>query len=93
MGDVVRILESPNGSTNGRTRVASGSNGRSRKGSKKGLNDSEAGQHAVWIAEAVHHCVHERLIESLGAITLQNVCDEAREIAGEPLDHRYVFHI
>jgi hypothetical protein len=26
-------------------------------------------------------------------VTLQDLCDEVRSEAGEPLDHRYVFHI
>ena len=45
------------------------------------------------VAQAVWRCVHERLSQSLDAITLQDLCDEVRTVAGEPLDHRYVFHI
>ena len=50
-------------------------------------------RHAQWIADAVWRCVHERIVQSLDAVTLQDLCDEVRATAGEPLDHRYVFHI
>ena len=53
----------------------------------------EASRHAQRIAQAVWHGVHERLLQSLASITLQDLCDEVRAGAGEPLDHRYVFHI
>jgi len=48
-------------------------------------------QHAQRISQAVWHCVHERLAQSLGAVTLQDVCDEAG--SDESIEHRYVFHI
>jgi Rrf2 family protein len=51
----------------------------------------DAQQHAQRISRAVRHCVHERLNQSLGAVTLQDLCDEAG--ADAPLDHRYEFHI
>ena len=60
-----------------------GSNGKSREGHR----------HAQRIAHAVWRCVHERLSHSLDAVTLQDLCDEAQDSAGEPIDHRYVFHI
>ena len=50
-------------------------------------------RHAQRIAHAVFRCVHERLARSLDEVTLQDLCDEVRALAGEPLDHRYVFHI
>ncbi len=50
-------------------------------------------RHAQRVADAVWHCVLERLTNSLEAVTLQDLCDEVRAQAGEPLDHRYVFHI
>ena len=53
----------------------------------------EAHRHAQLVAEAVVHCVHERLARSLDDVTLQDLCDQVRELAGEPLEHRYVFHI
>jgi len=53
----------------------------------------EASRHAQRIAHAVYRCVHERLADSLDQVTLQDLCDEVRQLAGEPLDHRYVFHI
>ena len=49
--------------------------------------------HAQRIAQAVWRCVHERLTQSLGAVTLQDLCDEVRHGVWDPLDHRYVFHI
>lgn len=54
---------------------------------------SVAPRHAQWVAEAIWRCVHERLTQSLRAVTLQDLCDEVRSIAGAPLGHRYVFHI
>lgn len=53
----------------------------------------EVQRHAQRIAHAVFHCVHERLAKSLDQVTLKDLCDEVRELSGEPLDHRYVFHI
>ena len=49
--------------------------------------------HAQRIAQAVWRCVHERLTQSLGAVTLQDLCDEVHHGVSDPLDHRYVFHI
>ena len=54
---------------------------------------SELSRHAQPIAHAIFRCVHERLAEALDRVTLQDVCDEAAELSGEPLEHRYVFHI
>ena len=45
------------------------------------------------IAQAVFHCVHDRLMQSLDQVSLRDLCDEVRELAGESLEHRYVFHI
>jgi Rrf2 family protein len=53
----------------------------------------EMPQHAQRIAQTVWRCVHDRLTQSLDSVTLQDLCDEVRSGAGEPLDHRYVFHI
>lgn len=50
-------------------------------------------RHAQRIAQAVFRCVHERLVNALDAVSLQDLCDEVREQAGGPLEHRYVFHI
>lgn len=58
-----------------------------------GSEGKETHRHAQRIAQAVWRCVHERLTESLGAVTLKDLCDEVKTAAGEPLDHRYVFHI
>ena len=94
MAEVVRILDGGNG-VHGKGREAArraSSNGRGRAGRAR-AEAKDASRHAQRIAQAVQHCVHERLTQSLGAITLQDLCDEARSQAGEPLDHRYVFHI
>ena len=85
MGEVVRVLDGaleanghkPHGNSNGRRKAV----------------PAGPARHAEWIAGAVWRCVHERLAQSLDGVTLQDVCDEVRAIAGEPLDHRYVFHI
>ena len=49
--------------------------------------------HARWIAHVVHRLVHERLVQSLDEVTLQDLCDEAQALSDEPLEHRYLFHI
>ena len=89
MADVVRVLDGANGSWNGA--------GRDTRHTTKFPNGhataAGAHRHAQWIAQAVRRCVHERLTQSLGGVTLQDLCEEVRAIAGEPLDHRYVFHI
>jgi Rrf2 family protein len=64
-----------------------------RKTGRISPDSPEVSRHGQWIAEAVWRCVHERLMQSLDAVTLQDLCEEARAISGEPLDHRYVFHI
>jgi Rrf2 family protein len=71
-------------------RVLDGANGRRKKTEAPAGKD---GRHAQRIAQAVWRCVHERISDSLGAVTLQDLHDEVRTSAGEPLDHRYVFHI
>ena len=73
--------------------LAEESRGRARSAQAMAAEARDAHRHAQWIAQAVWRCVHERLTQSLGAVTLQDLCDEVRTIAGEPLDHRYVFHI
>jgi Rrf2 family protein len=84
LAEVVRVLD---GAGNG-----NGKHGATRKRGKDGKG-REGHRHAQRIAHAVFRCVHERLAQSLDAVTLQDVCDEARAGAEEPLDHRYVFHI
>jgi hypothetical protein len=91
----VRTLDGPAGDGDGALRrpsAAAKPNGASKGRGKTGKSVNQQ-QYAEWISEAVRRCVHERLTQSLGAVTLQDLCDEARSIAGEPLDHRYVFHI
>ena len=92
MADVVRILDGVNGGwneSNGRRRPR----GKVKGGAGQSASSKDIHRHAQWIAEAVWRCVHERLTQSLGEVTLQDLCQEVRVIAGEPLDHRYVFHI
>ena len=96
MAEVVHVLDGDNGRSHSR----SGSTVKNGAGRSQARQDSSARRakpatpdHAQWIAEAVWRCVHERLTQSLGTVTLQDLCDEVRAIAGEPLDHRYVFHI
>ena len=98
MADVVLVLDGENGGWNGGARDALRlplPNGRSkaRAARAKGAAPRDDYRHAQRIAHTVWRCVHERLAQSLGAITLQDLSDEVRAAAGEPLDHRYVFHI
>jgi len=78
MAHVVRVLDGTNGEWNEK----------GRNGHRRGSNGR-----ADQIAHAVRRCVHERIEQSLDAVTLKDVCDEVRSLAGEPMDHRYVFHI
>ena len=78
MAHVVRVLDGTNGE----------SNGKGHAGHRRGPTGR-----AHQIAHAVRRCVHERIAQSLDAVTLKDVCDEVRSLAGEPMDHRYVFHI
>lgn len=85
MGEVVRVLDgSPE--ANGHQK------GNGGHGRRKAAAHTPA-RHAERIAGAVWRCVHERLAQSLDGVTLQDVCDEVKTIAGEPLDHRFTFHI
>ena len=54
---------------------------------------NDAPRHAQRVAQAVFRCVQERLAQSLDQVTLKDLCDVVRELSGEPLEHRYVFHI
>lgn len=95
MAQVVQILDGEKGVTNGQSgKRVRGTTENSRGHTKfTKLTARDAHRHAQWIAQAVRRCVHERLIQSLGEVTLQDLCHEVQEIAGEPLDHRFVFHI
>ena len=93
MADVVQVLDG-NGSTHAQRREAvrrALSNGKPVNGMKANKQSSQ--RHAQRITEAVWHCVHERLTQSLSEVSLQDLCDAVGAEAGEPLDHRYVFHI
>ena len=94
MADVVRVLDGTqdawgNGKGRGghRHTVPNGKTSRTR------LESRDTARHAQRIAQAVWRCVHERLTQSLDAVTLHDLCEEVRSEAGDPLDHRYVFHI
>jgi len=88
MSKVVRVLDGSHGVSNGKTRPVS------RRLSAKLTNGArDAHRRSQRIAHAVWQCVNERLTQSLDAVTLQGLCDEVRTLTGEPLDHRYVFHI
>ena len=89
MADVVRILDGVNSAGNGHGRPIV----RRSVGSRNRLREEAHDAHAQLIVQAVWRCVHERLTQSLGAVTLHDLCEEVRAEAGEPLDHRYVFHI
>ena len=95
MADVVFILDGGNGGWNGKAREALRRALPSSRGHGRPLpaESKDAHRHAHRIAQAVWRCVHERLTQSLGMVTLQDLCDEVRTEAGDPIDHRYVFHI
>lgn len=90
MAQVVSVLD---GSPDGHDRGRRASRRALANGKGRGAEGKEAHRHAQRIAQAVWRCVHERVSESLGAVTLKDLCDEVKTAAGEPLDHRYVFHI
>ena len=87
MGEVINALDGVNGNGKGR-----GATKRSRRAASNG-RDTHAHRHAQRIARAVWQSVHERIAESLGTVTLQDLCDAVRSDGGEPVEHRYVFHI
>ena len=103
MADVVTVLDGDQGGWseqqepgNGRrSKAQNGSRARARTKAVRVQLAAAADQHrhAQQIAQAVWRCLHERLTQSLGGITLQDLCDQVRAEAGEPLDHRYLFHI
>ena len=85
MAEIVHVLDGERLAANGKRH---GTNGKRAQASR-----TDAHRHAQVIADAVWRCVHDRIDESLGAVTLQDLCDTVRTEAGEPLEHRYVFHI
>jgi Rrf2 family protein len=98
VADVVRVMDGANGDWDGAAEGAgarrASKGGRGRAGSGR-VSPAASGsrRQAQRIAETVWRCVHERFAESLGAVTLQDLCEAVRTEVGEPLDHRYVFHI
>ena len=88
MADVVKVLDGERAGSG----HSSNGNGHGKRKPGRGAG-AEAHRHAAWIAKAVWRCVHERLAQSLGGVTLEDLCEEVRVTAGEPLDHRFVFHI
>ena len=93
MAEVVQVLDG-SGSVNnqGREVVRRALSGGKQANGSKAIKPA-AQRHAQLITEAVWHCVHERLTQSLSEVSLQDLCDAVGVEAGEPLDHRYVFHI
>lgn len=89
MAQVVGVLDGGNG----QWQASTGRPGARRGHGSRGGSARNGERRAQWIADAVHRCVHERITQSLDAVTLQDLCDDVRSTAGEPLDHRYVFHI
>ena len=87
MDEVINALDGVNGNGKGR-----GAAKRGRRAASNG-RDTHAHRHAQRIAHAVWHSVHERIAESLGTVTLQDLCDAVRSDGGEPVEHCYVFHI
>ena len=85
VGEIVRVLDGSSATANGGVR-----NGHLPASTTAGR---QAREHAQRIARVVFRGVHERLASALDAVTLQDLCNEVREEAGEPLEHRYVFHI
>ena len=89
LANVVHILDGTQENGNGK-----GHDGYQRTSApSKAAGSKESHRHAQRIAQTVWRCVHERITQSLDAVTLQDLCDEVRTAAGEPLDHRYLFHI
>ena len=109
MAEVVRVLDGGSGEwrvVSAREAARAGApNGRGRLATIRTLVGEparqprhaparETSQHAQRIGTAIWRCVHERLVHALGDVTLRDLCEEVqREGGGEPLDHRYVFHI
>ena len=90
MAHVVRVLDGTDGAWNGKRL---NSRRRTLRNGGPARTGATAHRHADQIANAVRRCVHERITQSLDAVTLKDLCDEVRALAGEPMDHRYVFHI
>ena len=93
VGDVVRVLDGTDRAGQGNGSHSARRNGSKSNGKGHGGPVRQDLRHAQRIAQVVWHCVHERLAQSLDGVTLQDLCDEVLAQAGEPLDHRYVFHI
>ena len=94
MADVVRVLDGTQDTWgNGKGRNSHRRTVPNGKTSRLRLESRDTTRHAQRVAQAVWRCVHERLTQSLDAVTLHDLCEEVRSEAGDPLDHRYVFHI
>lgn len=85
MADIVQVLDGERPAANGQRH---GTNGKRVHSAR-----TDAQRHGQLIAQAVWRCVHERIAEALGAVTLQDLCETVKTEAGEPMDHRYVFNI
>ena len=94
MAQVVQVLDGTNGALHPDERTDRDvRNGKGRKSLHLAAGARDAHKYAQRIAHAVWQCVHERLFESLDSVTLQDLCDQVKSEADQPLDHRYVFHI
>lgn len=95
VAEIVQALEAGGKSAlNGREVLAFSARG--KNGAKSGKLRGEARQarrRIQRITQAIWHGVYERLIQSLSAVTLKDLCDAVGETDIEPLEHRYVFHI
>jgi DNA-binding IscR family transcriptional regulator len=92
MAAVVSVLDGGNGGWGSPREIAASTSasGAISRGKPQRPSPSKHGQQ---IAQAVWRCVHERLAQSLDTITLQDLCDQVRADAGEPLDHRQMVHV
>ncbi len=84
MADVIRVLDGENGETMGK----GSTNGSSRVGASRAAGRAHH-RHAQRIAHTVWRCVHDRVAESLGAVTLQDLCNAVRTDGEDPPDHRF----
>src|SRR3989338_1327690 len=86
VADVVQVLDG-NGANGASGREAVRrvpANGKDGHGAQRPAGAAgAAGRHAQRIAQTVWRCVHERLAQSLSEVTLQDLCNEVGDSAGE----------
>ena len=96
LAEVVGILDGGWGMWETVESLSAAAENGSTGGAKPSRRTNKAGrgsEHASHVSTAVKRCVQNRLAESLGSLTLEDLCDAVRHADGEPLEHRYVFHI